>query len=77
MGKIAIVEFEGRIYWGHPHSDSSNVWGFREINGLKHFRAMKNRGYWDNYENEHKAVFGVELEDKSNMLYRLMANVGQ
>ena len=74
--KIAIVEFEDRIYWGYPYPDSPNVWNFQEINGLGHFRATKDRGFWDNYEYEHKPVFGVELEDKNGELYRMLHKRG-
>lgn len=69
--KIAIVEFRGKLYGGYPYEDSPNVWHFQEINGLGHFRATKDRGFWDNYEYNHEAVFGVEIEDKNRELYKI------
>ena len=77
--KIAIVEFRGKIYAGYKYEDGinkTNVWHFQEINGLGHFRATKDRGFWDNYEYDHEAVFGVEIEDKDRELYRMLHKRG-
>ena len=72
--KIAIVEFRGKIYAGYKYEEG-NVWHFQEINGLGHFRATKDRGFWDNYEYDHEAVFGIEIEDKDRELYKVLHNV--
>lgn len=77
--KIAIVEFRGKIYAGYKYEDGINktdVWHFQEINGLGHFRATKDRGFWDNYEYDHEAVFGVEIEDKNRELYKMLHKRG-
>jgi len=78
--KIAIVEFRGKIYWGHNYEDrvkkANATWHFQEINGLGHFRATKDRGFWDNYEYDHEKVFGVEIEDRDSELYKMLHKRG-
>ena len=57
----------------HPTPILNNVWHFQEINGLGHFRATKDdKGFWDNYEYDNEAVFGIEIEDKDKELYRIL-----
>ena len=73
--KIAIVEFRGKVYSGYPYEDNPNVWHFKEINGLGHFRATKDKGFWDNYEYDHEAVFGIEIEDKNRELYKMLTSL--